>query len=224
MGYTSNIGGSALSPVAPSHKVYNVGGSNANATQGTSTGIGRSIMSQAKSWLSSLSNALGYSAAANTNLGHSMYLHDIGSVPDVVTVPPGRAPEVKGPEEEEGGGHRIGVTTDMIDGATEYTVENSNYKPKIPEYGGAEDWEDYILMFNTAAKLANWDDQRCVAELWCRLIGEAKQVCAGLSRQPGEITFQKLTEALKDRFVGDREQYWISLQNARRQQGESLDF
>ncbi len=219
--HTGYLGSSVLPSVAPSHGYYNVNGP--SATQSTGTGVGHTIMSRAKGWLSSLSNALGYSAAAHPNWGHSMYLHDIGSVPDVVTVQPGRVPETRYPEEGEGGGHRIGVTTDIIDGATEYTAENSNYKPKIPEYGGAEDWEDYILMFNTAAKLANWDDQRCVAELWSRLTGEARQVCAGLSRQPGEMTFQKLTEALRDRFVGDREQYWISLQNARRQQDESLD-
>ncbi len=218
--HMGHIGGSRL---PPSHRVYNVGGSNANATQSTSTGIGRSIMSRAKGWLSSLGNALGYSAATDPDWDQSMYLHDVGSVPDVVTIQPGAPPRMKGPEEGEGGGHGIGVTTDIIDDATEYTAENSNYKPKIPEYSGAEDWEDYILMFNTAAKLANWDDQRCVAELWSRLTGEARQVCAGLNRQPGEMTFQKLTEALKERFVGDREQYWISLQSARRQKGESLD-
>ncbi len=219
--HTGYIGGGVMPSVAPSYG--NGGAGRPGATQSTSTDIGRSIMSRAKGWMSSLSNALGYSAATDPSWGQSMYLHDIGSVPDIVTVQPGRAPKVKGPEKGMSGGHRIGVTTDIIDGATEYTTENSNYKPKIPEYSGAEDWEDYILMLNTAATLANWDDQRCVAELWSRLTGEARQVCAGLSRQPGEMTFQKLTEALRDRFVGDREQYWISLRNARRQQGESLD-
>ncbi len=232
--HTGYIGDGGVPLIAPSYGDGGVG--RPGATQSTSTAVGRSIMSRAKSWLSSLSNALGYSAttATGSDLGHSMYLHDIGSVPDVVTVQPGATQRMKGPEEGEGGvhgigvstggEHRIGVPTDLMHGVSEeIPPDNSNYKPKISEYGGTEDWEDYILMFNTAAKLANWDDQRCVAELWSRLIGEARQVCAGLNRQPGEITFQKLTEALRDRFVGDREQYWISLQNARRQQGESLD-
>ncbi len=232
MVYTGYVGGGVLPPVAPSHGYYDV--NRPYATQSTSTGIGHSIMSHAKGWLSSLSNALGYSAASNPEWGQSMYLHDIGSVPDIVTVQPGASPRMIGPEEGEGGGHRIGVSTggehrtgvptDTMHGVSEeFPPDNVNYKPKIPEYSGTEDWEDYILMFDTAARLANWEDQRCVAELWSRLTGEARQVCAGLSRQPGEMTFQKLTEALKERFVGDREQYWISLQNVRRQQGESLD-
>ncbi len=48
-------------------------------------------------------------------------------------------------------------------------------------------------------------------------------LCAGLGRQPGELTFKRITEALRERFVGDRESYLTPLQNARREPAESLD-
>ena len=108
-------------------------------------------------------------------------------------------------------------------GATPFGVDNRGYKPKIPDFSGTEDWEDYIAMFCTAAKLAKWGDERCTAELWGRLKGEAREVCAGLGRQPGQLTFYRITEALRERFVGDRESYLTPLQNARRDPGESLD-
>ena len=119
--------------------------------------------------------------------------------------------------EEVSGGHRIGVTTEQD------AVNNSSYKPKLPEFSGQEDWEDYYSMFCAAANLAQWDDNRRFVELWLKLQGEATEVCAGVIRQPGLPTFQALANALHDRFVSDRESCLLLLQNARREERESLD-
>ncbi len=77
-------------------------------------------------------------------------------------------------------------------------------------------------MFCAAANLAHWDDNRRFVELWLKLQGEAAEVCAGVIRQPGLPTFQALANALHD-FVSDRESCLLLLQNARREESESLD-
>ncbi len=130
--HTGILGGGVLPPVAPSHGYYNV--NRPNATQSTGTGIGRSIMSHAKGWLSSLSNALGYSTTTKPNFGPSMYLHDIGSVPDVVTVQLGRVQKARAPEEGEGGGHGIGVTTDIINMQTRKRLQLGSMLTQAFEY------------------------------------------------------------------------------------------
>ncbi len=96
--------------------------------------------------------------------------------------------------EEVSGGHRIGVTT------VQNAVNNSNYKPELPDFSGKEDWKDYYSMFCAAADLAQWNDNRRFVELWLNLKGEAAEVCADVFSQPGLPTFSALANALRDRF------------------------
>ncbi len=181
-----------------------VRGGSANTAQGTS------VMSKAKSWFSGFGKMVKSVVSPVAKPYNSVA--GVNAYVDVPEMAPG---SMEG--EEVSGGHRIGVTTEQD------AVNNSNYKPKLPEFSGKEDWEDYYSMFCAAANLANWNDNRRFIELWLRLQGEATEVCAGVIRQPGLPTFQALANALHDRFVCDRESCLLLLQNARREESESLD-
>ncbi len=150
----------------------------------------RTIISKAKRWFSGFGNMV------KSVVGPVVKSHNTISVGRVHVRAPVDISEVA-PVIAEGESISSEHGADVAIGQC---VDNSNYKPDLPEFSGKVDWEDYYLMFCAAADLAQWNDNRRFVELWLNLKGEAAEVCADVFSQPGLPTFQALVNALRDRF------------------------
>ena len=75
----------------------------------------------------------------------------------------------------------------------------SNRPKKVAKFDGKSNWGDYLVQFNIAAKLNNWDDTQKAMELATSLSGNARGVLADLSANK-ELDFEALTNKLTQRY------------------------
>ena len=99
----------------------------------------------------------------------------------------------------------------------------SNRPKKVARFDGKSNWGDYLVQFNIAAKLNNWDDTQKAMELATSLEGNARGVLADLSANK-QLDFEALTNKLTQRYEpeGQLGVYQSQLHSRRRKRNESI--
>ena len=99
----------------------------------------------------------------------------------------------------------------------------SNRPKKVAKFDGKSNWGDYLVQFNIAAKLNNWDDTQKAMELATSLEGNARGVLADLSANK-QLDFEALTNKLTQRYEpeGQLGVYQSQLHSRRRKRNESI--
>ena len=98
-----------------------------------------------------------------------------------------------------------------------------NRPKKVAKFDGKSNWGDYLVQFNIAAKLNNWDDTQKAMELATSLEGNARGVLADLSANK-QLDFEALTNKLTQRYEpeGQLGVYQSQLHSKRRKRNESI--
>ena len=99
----------------------------------------------------------------------------------------------------------------------------SNRPKKVAKFDGKSNWGDYLVQFNIAAKLNNWDDTQKAMELATSLEGNARGVLADLSANK-QLDFEALTNKLTQRYEpeGQLGVYQSQLHSRRRKRNGSV--
>ena len=94
---------------------------------------------------------------------------------------------------------------------------------KVAKYDGKSSWADYLVQFDIAAQLNDWDESQKVMELATSLDGAARWVLADVTPQ-NRLNFQVLVEKLTQRFEPEEETatYQSQLQSRKRHRNESI--
>ena len=98
-----------------------------------------------------------------------------------------------------------------------------NRPKKVAKFDGKSNWGDYLVQFNIAAKLNNWDDTQKAMELATSLEGNARGVLVDLSANK-QLDFEALTNKLTQRYEleGQLGVYQSQLHSRRRKRNESI--
>ena len=99
----------------------------------------------------------------------------------------------------------------------------SNRRKKVAKFDGKSNWGDYLVQFNIAAKLNNWDDTQKAIELATSSEGNAQGVLADLSANK-QLDFEALTNKLTQRYKpeGQLGVYQSQLHSRSRKRNESI--
>ena len=94
---------------------------------------------------------------------------------------------------------------------------------KVAKYDGKSSWADYLVQFDIAAHLNDWDDDQKAMELATSLEGTAWGVLADVSPQD-RLNFKVLVDRLTQRFEpeGHTATYQSQLQSRKRRRNESI--
>ena len=94
---------------------------------------------------------------------------------------------------------------------------------KVAKYDGKSSWADYLVQFDIAAQLNDWDESQKAMELATSLDGAARGVLADVTPQ-NRLNFQVLVDKLAQRFEpeGQTATYQSQLQSRKRRRNESI--
>ena len=98
-----------------------------------------------------------------------------------------------------------------------------NRPKKVAKFDGKSNWGDYLVQFNIAAKLNNWDATQKAMELATSLEGNARGVLANLSANK-QLDFEALANKLTQRYEpeGQLGVYQSQLHSRRWKRNESI--